>query len=85
MNNTRDNELLKRFGNHLKSLRGSKDLSLREFAAEINVEWSHIHRIENGEVNPSLTMLKRLAEGLGITLAELVDISSASGRTKSKK
>jgi DNA-binding XRE family transcriptional regulator len=72
MNSTRDEKLLKRFGQHLQSIRTAHELSLRELADEADVDFSMIHRIEKGKANPSLTMLVALAKALNMTVAELV-------------
>lgn len=72
MNNLRDQEILTLFGNKLKELRTSKQLTLQELAFEADIEISQVHRVEKGKINPTLTTLTALAKGLGVTLAELV-------------
>ncbi|GAC1598928.1 MAG: hypothetical protein NVS3B8_11450 [Chitinophagaceae bacterium] len=72
MNNTRDEKILKKFGKHLENIRMEKKLSLRKLADNADVDFSQIHRIEKGTSNPTLTMLLALAEGLGITIEELI-------------
>jgi transcriptional regulator with XRE-family HTH domain len=57
--NVRDKKLLKNFGIRLKELRLKRDLS-------------QIGRIERGEVNATLSTLKRLANALGVSMSELV-------------
>jgi transcriptional regulator with XRE-family HTH domain len=74
MNNTRDAKVLKKFGQHLKSLREKKKLSLRKLADIADVDFSQIHRIENGESNPTFTMLTALANALEISVSELVTL-----------
>lgn len=75
MNNTSDHqELLIRFGNNLTALRISKNLSVEELAFTSKIELEEIQNIENGTVNPSLTLLVDLAKGLNITLAELLEL-----------
>jgi transcriptional regulator with XRE-family HTH domain len=54
VNNTRDIDLLIRFGNHLRVLRKSKNLSLEKLALEADIELSQVHRIEKGKINPYL-------------------------------
>lgn len=72
MNRTRDEKILKKFGKHLERIRKEKNLSLRKLADNADVDFSQIHRIEKGDSNPSLTMMLALAEGLGITMEELI-------------
>jgi transcriptional regulator with XRE-family HTH domain len=62
----------KQFGKHLRKLRMSKGLSMSEFARACYIENSNIARIESGRINPSLFVLKKLAVGLEISLAELL-------------
>ena len=72
MNNTRDTDLLIRFGHHLAVLRKSKKLSLEKLAFEADVEISQIHRIEKGKINPTLSTLNLLAQALEIPLRDLL-------------
>ena len=72
MNNLRDIEQLKRFGDRLKLLRTSHKLTLEQLAFAADMELSQVHRIEKAKINPTYTTLVALAAGLEITLAELV-------------
>lgn len=51
-------------GSRLRRLRNLKGLSLRALASEIGVTASLLSQVENGQVNPSLDTLLRLAAGL---------------------
>ena len=73
MNSTRNEKILKKFGEHLEKLRLERKLSLRKLADIADVDFSQIHRIEKGITNPSLTMLLTLAKALQITTVELLD------------
>jgi transcriptional regulator with XRE-family HTH domain len=73
MNNLRNQELLTRFGNRLKSLRQFKGLTLQALAIEADIEISQVHRIEKGKINPTLTTITALSKGLDISLVELLD------------
>ena len=73
MPNERHKEQLIRFGKHLEKLRKSKDLSLRKLAQKCNIEHSDIKRYENGEINLSFISILELAEGLGVSLKELME------------
>ncbi len=72
MNGSKDEKILKRFGKHLAKCRKESGLSLRKLADNSDVDFSQIHRIEKGVTNPSLTMLLSLAEGLEISIEELI-------------
>ena len=74
MNNLRDQEVLKAFGDKLLTLRTAKKLTLEQLAYAADIEISQVHRIEKGKINPTLTTLTALASGLEITLAELVSL-----------
>lgn len=74
MNNTRDEKILRRFGNNLKTIRKTRKLSLRKLADIADVDFSQIHRIEKGESNPTLTMIFALAEALDIKPSELINL-----------
>ena len=56
----------------LKDLRLQKGLTLEQLAFEADIELSQVHRAEKGKINPTLTTLIALAQGLGITLTELM-------------
>ena len=49
-------------------LRKTLDLSQQELAKRINDKQSNIARLENGNANPSIEKLTRLAEGLNAEL-----------------
>ena len=73
MNNLRNQELLTRFGDRLKSLRQLKGLTIQALAIEADIEISQVHRIEKGKINPTLTTITALSKGLDISLVELLD------------
>ena len=61
-----------RFGRHLKELREKKNITAAELSRRTFIEKPNITRIEKGGINPSLFVLKKLADGLEITLEELL-------------
>jgi transcriptional regulator with XRE-family HTH domain len=63
-----------KFGVALKKALKSKNMSLRQFASEADMEYSHVQRIAAGKVNLALSTIVALAEGLGITPAELFEL-----------
>ncbi len=46
----------------------SQHITQKELAARTGITQADISRIENGTRNPSLAMMKRIAEGLGMQL-----------------
>ena len=66
-------DTLIKFGRHLQVLRKSKNLSLRKLALNCNIEHADIKRYENGEINLSFLTINELANGLGVSVKELMD------------
>lgn len=50
------------------SARVNQNLTQKELSERTGITQADISRIENGTRNPSLSMVKRLAEGLGMQL-----------------
>jgi transcriptional regulator with XRE-family HTH domain len=48
--------------------RTSMNLTQKELAEKTGINQADISKIENGTRNPSLNLLKRLADGMGMTL-----------------
>jgi len=48
--------------------RASQNLTQRELAERTGINQADISKIENGTRNPSLNLLKRLADGMGMAL-----------------
>lgn len=46
----------------------SQNLSQKELAERTGIDQADISKLENGTRNPSLKLLKRLADGMGMTL-----------------
>lgn len=61
------------FGERLRKLRTQRGLSLDELAAKTTVSKAYLWRLEtNPEVNPSVDVAQKLAEGLGVAVTALV-------------
>jgi plasmid maintenance system antidote protein VapI len=69
----KDRIRLQKFGEHLKKLRLSKGVSIRELASLCDVDYGKISKLENNKANLTLTTLMELAEGLGVHPKELLD------------
>ncbi|WP_353981567.1 XRE family transcriptional regulator [Salinicola endophyticus] len=59
-------------GQHLQTLRQARGLSLSQLAAEAKVAKSNLSRLEQGDGNPTLDTLWRLARQLGVPFGTLV-------------
>jgi len=60
------------FGNRLKQLRESRKLSASKLSKQSGLSQSFIWRIESGEKQPTLETLRKLSQGLGISIGELL-------------
>lgn len=62
------------FGVQVKNLRKTKTkLSQEAFAYSINMDRTYYCSIENGDRNVSLENIKKIADGLGVSMSELFD------------
>lgn len=59
------------FGNNLRKLRLSKNISMQNLAYAINVEYSQISRIELGKINTSIGTAYDIAMALEVPLTDL--------------
>ena len=57
-----------KFGAFLARLRKEKGLTQKELAERTGINQADISKLENGTRNPSLKLLKRLADGMGMDL-----------------
>lgn len=73
MSTYRDEAWLKEFGQHLRSIREKKGYSLRTLADHADISFNQIHKIEKGETSPSISLVKVLAEALGMKITKLLD------------
>jgi transcriptional regulator with XRE-family HTH domain len=69
----RDEKFLKQFGERLKQIRKSKNISQEQLAWSTGFELSQIGRIERGVINTSISHLAKLAEILEVSPKELLD------------
>jgi transcriptional regulator with XRE-family HTH domain len=65
--------LRKCFGQRIRELRNSQGFSQEAFADRCGFVRTYMSRIETGTANPSLDAAKVLADGLGISLSELLE------------
>jgi transcriptional regulator with XRE-family HTH domain len=64
--------LRKSFGQRIRDLRSSQGFSQEAFADKCGFVRTYMSRIETGTANPSLDVAKVLADGLGLSLPELL-------------
>jgi transcriptional regulator with XRE-family HTH domain len=64
-------DVLAQLGKRVSYLRKERHLSQLALALESGLSKSYISDLERGERNPTVKVLDRLAQGLGVTLEEL--------------
>jgi transcriptional regulator with XRE-family HTH domain len=65
-------EHLRQLGLFIKTQRAASQLSQRELARQAQVSYSYISHLENGRNEPSISVLRALADNLGIRPEELL-------------
>lgn len=70
----------KAFGETVRALREGQDLAQDQFALLASVDRSYYGKLERGERQPTLGLLLRIAEGLGVPGATLVERTEATMR-----
>jgi len=64
-------DILKRFGERVRRLRKEQDWSQEDLALECDLDRTYVGGIERGERNVALRNIKRIADALEISIAEL--------------
>lgn len=72
-----DRERLRALGANIRERRTAGDRTLEDLAHEAGLSVTYLGQTERGQRNPSVLVLWRVAEALGITLGQLVAPSSA--------
>lgn len=67
----REENKVEQLWKRLRNLRKSQNLSLRDLADKVGCSPSYLSMVENDKIDPSISRLKRIAEGLGITIRGL--------------
>lgn len=69
-------EIGKHIGANLKQFRLSKGMSIESLAKQIGVSKLTLIKIEQGDANPTLSVIWKIADGLNISIAALLSIES---------
>lgn len=64
---------LVKLGNRIKQLRKKQDLTQDKLAVKVRVSSAYIGFIEQGQRNPSLKTLDKIARALGTKMSNLVE------------
>jgi len=65
-------QALKRIGNKLQAARKLKDLTQEQVADKVGISRSYYLQIENGERNPSSTVIMDIVRVLGVDIADVL-------------
>ncbi|EDL62285.1 helix-turn-helix domain-containing protein [Gimesia maris] len=66
-------DILKRFGERVRELRKKQGYSQENFAYACELDRTYMGGIERGQRNVALRNIERIADTLGISVAELMD------------
>jgi len=72
----------KSFGIHVRNLRIEKGFTQVELSSNMNKDQQSLQRVESGNVSPSLYYLFELAEGLGVSISELMEFNMIEKKNK---
>lgn len=64
-------DIQKEFGLRIQQLRKGIGMSQEKFALSIDMDRTYLASIESGKRNPSLQNIKKIADGLGISLSDM--------------
>jgi transcriptional regulator with XRE-family HTH domain len=67
-------ELFKKIGLKIRTLREEKNLSIQEFSDLINIEYNNLIRIEKGRTNPTIGTLYKICQALNVKIIDIVDV-----------
>ena len=65
-------DILVRFGRRVRQLRKKRGYSQEAFAAECGMDRTYMGGVERGERNIALRNIERVADALGLSLAQLM-------------
>ena len=71
-----DEIFLQALGSRIAALRRERQITQAELGYRCDVEKTNMSRIEAGNTNPTALMLRKIAAGLGVSLAELLDLGT---------
>ena len=64
---------MNRFGQKLRALREHYDLSYRRLGAELDIDHTHLAKIEAGRALPSFELIIKIAKYFDVSFDELLD------------
>lgn len=73
------NAILRQIGAKIAYYRKIRDITQEQLAAKVSVSRSTVSRIERGDYNLSVRLLFRIASALGVSPAEIFQLSETAG------
>ena len=70
--NTKELKYFQKLGAKIKQLREEKGIDQKSFAFDCEIGRTQLYMIENGRTNPRLLTLMKIADGLEISISELL-------------
>lgn len=70
--NTKESKYFQKLGAKIKRLREEKEIDQKSFAFDCEIGRTQLYMIENGKTNPRLLTLVKIADGLEISISELL-------------
>ncbi|MFL0169699.1 helix-turn-helix domain-containing protein [Tenacibaculum maritimum] len=70
--NTKESKYFQKLGAKIKQLREEKDIDQKSFAFDCEIGRTQLYMIEKGRTNPRLLTLMKIADGLEISISELL-------------
>ncbi len=77
-----DKDLFELVGIRIRNIRKSQGMSQQILAYEVDMEKTNISRIEAGRTNVTIKNLYKIAQALGVTMKDIVDIEREHKETK---
>lgn len=74
------------FGSRIRELRKEKDISLRDFADMVGIDFTYLSKIENGKVDPpSEEKIRDIANKLEVDAEELLSLAGKISSVQIRK
>ncbi|CAA0233726.1 helix-turn-helix transcriptional regulator [Tenacibaculum maritimum] len=74
MVNTKESKYFQKLGAKIKRLREEKEIDQKSFAFDCEIGRTQLYMIEKGRTNPRLLTLMKIADGLEISISELLKV-----------
>src|ERR1700744_5652933 len=75
-----DDIFLQALGNRIATLRKGKHIKQVDLGYRCDIEKSNMRRIESGNTNPSILLLRKIAVALEVSVTELLDFTVDSSK-----